>query len=97
MNFLIGSGFIGISIFLLRFPYELEVLIAVLTIIGLIPFCLTLHYWFSSIGLRITIDVTNELIEVMHRGRFNTFKFSEVTSIEISEHIDIGGYGFDFF
>ncbi|WP_421893928.1 hypothetical protein [Marinoscillum sp.] len=100
VNFLIGAGFLGVVIFLLQLPFELDklmwVLIPVLAIMGLIPFGLTLHYWFRSFGLRITIDAASELIEVMHRGRFNTFKFNELTSIEICEHEDVGRYGFDF-
>jgi hypothetical protein len=100
VNFSIGAGFLGIVIYLLQLPYEFDtfmwILIAVLTLLGLISLGLTIHYWFRSFGLRITIDTENEHIEVMNKGRFNSYKFSDLTSIEICEHKSMGQYGFDF-
>lgn len=100
VNFLIGAGFLGIVIFLLTLQYEFNtlmwVVIAVLTIMGLIPFVLTVHYWIRSASLRISIDPVNELVEIWNGGRFSTFNFNDLTSIEICEHESVGRYGFDF-
>ncbi|MEQ9305885.1 MAG: hypothetical protein RJQ14_18370 [Marinoscillum sp.] len=86
--------------FLLLLPYEFDILlwivVIVLSVLGLIPFGLTIQYWIWSYGVRISIDTTNEQIEIWNHGRVEIFKFSDLTSVEICEHEMIGRIGWDF-
>ena len=99
LNLTVGIGLLGVSLYLAsRFELDntLIVIVCFLSLIGLTPLLLTIHYLLRSFGLTIKIDQNRGTFEVTNNGRSNTYKLENITSMEICEQSSIGLYGFDF-
>jgi hypothetical protein len=99
LNFLVGFGLIGCSVFLLmRFTVD-NILITIASffiVIGLIQIFLIANYLTKSLDLEIRIDCDKDLFEIQRKGKRQGFKLKDLASVEIIEQKSIGLYGFNF-
>ncbi|MBF9255819.1 hypothetical protein I2I11_21145 [Pontibacter sp. 172403-2] len=98
-NIVLGIGMIGFAVFLF-FYFNTDttriVLITVISVLGIIPLLISLHYYIVSREVEITIHTDKDLVEISRRGEYFTFTIDDIKSVEIHEHKGLGLYEFDF-
>ena len=72
------------------------VMIVVFTVLAFIQLGLYFQYLFRSLGFKVLIDESKELIQVIKGRTTLSYSFSELVSVEICKSENIGRLGFDF-